>query len=264
MASSLTIAIADIHGEDKLLQSMHEFIAEHASEYEDDPEIVYLGDIGDRGDNSKACYELVHKAVTELNAVVIKGNHDDWFLRAVRDMDDEVLNKWLGKGGRATLDSYMPGNPDDAIDLIYRKFGRHLDIVANAKPYHVRDNVCFTHAGIVPGVALEQQEEYNLMWVRGEFLNHVGVLDHVVVHGHTVVGDLPVVTENRISLDTGANVSGKLTAMVIDWKLKTVRFFQTGGDENAVVEVEPVFHNRGHGLATDFLFTDEAEFAIAA
>jgi serine/threonine protein phosphatase 1 len=254
MTKPITVAIADIHGRPDLLQALNVRIAEIASEYDADPEIIYLGDICDRGPDSRTSMELVHRAVTEAGAIVIKGNHDNWFYEAISEGCDVALRKWLPKGGADTLASYLPGCINDSIDFILRKFQRHIDLIANAKPYHVSNGVCFTHAGIEPGVALADQDEYNLMWIREGFLDHVGYLDHVVVHGHTVVGDRPVVTENRISLDTGSFQSGRLTAMIIDWEKQTVRFIQTDGDASSVIDIEPEFLERGLGLATEFLF----------
>lgn len=257
MSKPLTVAIADIHGRPDLLQALNVRIAEIASEYDADPEIIYVGDICDRGPDSRTAMEMVHRAITEIGAIVIKGNHDNWFYEAIAEGCDIALAKWLGKGGRETLSSYLPGDFNDAIDFVLRKFQRHLDVIANAKPYHISNGVCFTHAGIEPGVSLADQDEYNLMWIREDFLDHVGHLDHVVVHGHTVVGDRPVVTENRISLDTGSFVSGRLTAMIIDWEKETVRFIQTDGDASSVIDVEPEYIDRGLGLATEFLFRDK-------
>lgn len=254
MTKPITVAIADIHGRSDLLQALNKRIAEIASEYDADPEIIYLGDIVDRGPDSKKSMELVHRAVAETGAIVIKGNHDNWFYEAIAEGCDIALRKWLDKGGIDTLMSYQPGDANDAIDLVLRKFQRHLDVIGNAKPYHLSNGVCFTHAGVEPRVSLAEQDEYNLMWIRDDFTQHVGYLEHVVVHGHTVVGDRPEVTENRISLDTGAFKSGRLTAMIIDWEKETVRFIQTDGDASSVIDIEPEFLDRGLGLATEFLF----------
>jgi diadenosine tetraphosphatase ApaH/serine/threonine PP2A family protein phosphatase len=263
MTKPITVAIADIHGRADLLQALNVRIAEIASEYEADPEIIYLGDICDRGPDSRTSMEMVHRAVSETGAIVIKGNHDNWFYEAISEGCDIALRKWLDKGGVETLASYLPGCFNDSIDFILRKFQRHLDLIAGAKPYHVSNGVCFTHAGIDPSVALADQDEYNLMWIRGEFLDHVGYLDHIVVHGHTVVGNRPVVTENRISLDTGSFKTGRLTAMIIDWEKETVRFIQTDGDASSVIDIEPEFLDRGLGLATEFLFQHK-DFRLAA
>ena len=55
-----------------------------------------------------------------------------------------------------------------------------------------------------------------LLWIRAEFLDFEGILPRRVVHGHTIMGDRPVVKANRISIDTGAFRSGILTAAVLD------------------------------------------------
>jgi serine/threonine protein phosphatase 1 len=263
MTAPITIAIADIHGRSDLLEALHMHIAGIASEYEVDPEIIYLGDICDRGDNSREAMELVSHAVDNLGAIVVRGNHDQLFCESIAEGCDIALAKWLGNGGQDTLMSYMPGDLNDSIEFVARKFGRHLDLVYDAKPSHVSNGVFFTHAGVNPQRPMTDQDEYDLMWIREAFMDHVGVLPQVVVHGHTVVGDRPVVTENRISLDTGAYASGRLTAVVFDWVKQTARFIQTNGDASSVVEVEPVLFDRGHGSALDFIFQKDM-IALAA
>lgn len=71
----------------------------------------------------------------------------------------------------------------------------------------------FVHAGVRPGVVLEAQSPEDLMGIREPFLNHHGKLPRVIVHGHSVMHPpIPVVTENRISLDTGACWTGRLSS----------------------------------------------------
>jgi serine/threonine protein phosphatase 1 len=66
-------------------------------------------------------------------------------------------------------------------------------------------------------------------------MDYCAALPRRVVHGHTIVGDAPVVTSNRISIDTGAYRSGILTAAVLD--VGGPRFLATSGapDKNAIV-----------------------------
>jgi serine/threonine protein phosphatase 1 len=66
-------------------------------------------------------------------------------------------------------------------------------------------------------VPLEQQRAEDLLWIRGPFLNRDHGLPYTVVHGHTFqrnyhVAQLP----HRIGIDTGAFVSGRLTALPLD------------------------------------------------
>ena len=75
----------------------------------------------------------------------------------------------------------------------------------------------FVHAGIRPGIALKDQEEDDLLWIRDEFLDwkeDFGGL--IVVHGHTVFEGKPGITGNRIGIDTGAYYTGQLTAVGLE------------------------------------------------
>jgi serine/threonine protein phosphatase 1 len=82
----------------------------------------------------------------------------------------------------------------------------------------------FVHAGLRPGVALEEQKTADLRWIRDDFLNHRASFGKVVVHGHSITDEIDERT-NRIGIDTGAFASGKLTAIGLDgderWYLST-------------------------------------------
>ena len=79
----------------------------------------------------------------------------------------------------------------------------HLEFL-NALPlYAERDGLLFVHAGIRPGVALEDQVESDLIWIRDDFLLHRRAFDWLVVHGHTAV-DTADHRGNRVNLDGGA------------------------------------------------------------
>lgn len=60
---------------------------------------------------------------------------------------------------------------------------------------------------------------------------------------------MPTVTENRISLDTGAFASGRLTSLLLDHEQQSLRFFQTF--QGGVTEVQPTIINRGKGTIYD-------------
>ncbi len=73
----------------------------------------------------------------------------------------------------------------------------------------------FVHAGVRPGLPLEDQSLEDMMWIRGEFLDCEDDFGKVVVHGHTP-GERPVCRSNRIGIDTGAFATNCLTAVVLD------------------------------------------------
>jgi len=92
------------------------------------------------------------------------------------------------------------------------------------------------------------------MWIREPFLDHHGRLPLVIVHGHSVMDPpRPVVTENRISLDTGACWTGRLTVLVFDQAKQELSFFQTDGDSRSIVKIDPLKHDRGDGTLMDDL-----------
>ena len=79
----------------------------------------------------------------------------------------------------------------------------------------------FCHAGVKPGVPLDEQDPADLIWIRWAFLSHTGLYEKVIVHGHTPV-TRPELLPNRVNVDTGAFLSGRLTALVIDGAEKWV------------------------------------------
>jgi len=91
----------------------------------------------------------------------------------------------------------------------------HLAFRENLELMIAVGDYVFVHAGVRPGVALEQQAEKDLLWIRSEFLEARPSFDKVIVHGHTPMQD-PQVLPHRVGLDTGAYATGVLTAARID------------------------------------------------
>ena len=73
----------------------------------------------------------------------------------------------------------------------------------------------FVHAGIRPGVPLEDQARQDMLSIRQSFLYSEADLGVVVVHGHTPK-EAPVIRPNRIGIDTGAVFGGWLTCAVLE------------------------------------------------
>jgi len=84
----------------------------------------------------------------------------------------------------------------------------------------------FVHAGIRPGVEVDQQSQADLRWIRDPFLFDETDHGFVVVHGHTIRSQVEV-RPNRIGIDTGAYRTGVLTALAIE------------GDESWLLDTRP-------------------------
>jgi serine/threonine protein phosphatase 1 len=104
------------------------------------------------------------------------------------------------------------------------------------------------------------------LWVRDPFLMNVDRDATPVIHGHTIMGRTPVVTENRISIDTGAYETGRLTMCLVDPDDRALTFWQTDPERREVVQVEPHYVDRGFGTVYDRLPTlfDQWQPAVAA
>ena len=90
----------------------------------------------------------------------------------------------------------------------------HLHFLRTLSMRIVVGDYAFVHAGIRPGVPMEEQKREDLLWIRDEFLESTRDFGKVVVHGHTPMREAEV-TGNRISLDTGAFATGHLTCLVL-------------------------------------------------
>jgi serine/threonine protein phosphatase 1 len=85
----------------------------------------------------------------------------------------------------------------------------------------------FVHAGLRPGVPIDQQREQDLLWIRDVFLNDRRRFSKVVVHGHSAQVEVHF-DDRRIGIDTGAYATHVLTALCL--KGTTKRLIQTRRD----------------------------------
>lgn len=246
-------AIGDVHGRADLLAPLLDFIAGDSEAAGRAPEVVFLGDIVDRGRDSRRALQLVVETLRRWpGSRLILGNHDSWFLSYLRG-DRSVASLWLPQGGLETLDSYLPDGrgPDGADAFIRETFPEHLAALEEASLMRFENGFAFVHAGVAPGRPLDAQLERDCLWIREPFLDHVGTLSHVVVHGHTPLHPpRPEITENRISLDTGAFATDVLTVMSLDPDAGALAFHATGAG-GKVQPIAPVRLDRGLGTVLD-------------
>jgi serine/threonine protein phosphatase 1 len=91
----------------------------------------------------------------------------------------------------------------------------HRMFLGQLKITFVCGDYLFVHAGIRPGIPLENQTEADLLEIREDFLNYKRPLPKFVVHGHSPVKE-PEVRSNRINIDTGAYATNRLTCLVLE------------------------------------------------
>ena len=207
-------AIGDIHGQ---LEMLHRALDLIRADGGADAEIVFLGDLVDRGPDSRGVIEhLMQGQAAGRRWHVLKGNHDRLFAWFVTKgvQDDPRISSGIGwlhsrMGGAATLASYGVagvGDPAQAehVHAAQASVPRaHLDFLADLPLMHRHGQLLFVHAGILPGVALEDQVEDDLIWIRAPFLDCTAPHPWLVVHGHTAL-EHPHHFGNRVDLDGGA------------------------------------------------------------
>ncbi len=216
-------AVGDIHGRLDLLTTLHGMIERDAARRAAERRVlIYLGDYVDRGPDSRGVIDLLCTApLPGFETVHLIGNHEAYLLHFLDDPD--VATIWFYNGGDRTLESYGVHVVDEsrtalpALQAAFREAlpKAHLDFLRRLLSSRVEGDYAFVHAGILPGLPLAEQRPEDMMWIREEFLYSPVRHDHVVVHGHSISWR-PEVRRNRIGIDTGAFVSGVLTALVLE------------------------------------------------
>ena len=235
-------AIGDIHGQLEMLKNALALIEADGGP---DANIVFVGDYTDRGPDSKGVIDLLIDGMDAgRNWTILRGNHDRMFCRYLADgteHDERILSGkgWLhpALGGPTTLASY--GVDADADNLLARAQAavppEHLAFLETRPLWFETEDKLFVHAGLVPGKAVEDQHEDDLIWIRQGFLDFEGTHPKLIVHGHTAL-DTPVRFANRVDIDGGAGYGRPLIPVVFEgtdcWMLTT--------EGRAEIPVQPI------------------------
>lgn len=198
-----TIAISDIHGCSTAL----DVLVRELSLTADDTAVV-LGDVIDRGPDTRACIDRLLALRGECRLVHLLGNHEEMMLDALAG--GQWSQSWLVYGGTQMLASYNGGThliPDE-----------HLDFIKSGKDYFETETTIFSHATINPAWPMEQQTAHYLRWNRmtGNEAPHVS--GKQVVCGHTAQSKArPLVFDGWACIDTcGYCPNGAVSALEIE------------------------------------------------
>lgn len=227
-------AIGDIHGRLDLLNDLLTSI-----DRDDEARgpacttLILLGDLIDRGPYSASVVERAIRLQAASDRFhAIKGNHEEVMLGALSG-DASAMRLFLRVGGIQTLESYGVGlddlPPGEELETVIARMQAaiprdHADyLAAMADKVEIGDYL-FVHAGIRPGVPIEDQVPAEMRWIRDSFLDHTGHHGRMIVHGHSITTE-PTLRPNRMGIDTGAYETGVLTALGLQgtdhWLLQT-------------------------------------------
>jgi len=221
-AGERVYAVGDIHGRSDLFIALIEAIEiDNREKGPATTTVVLLGDLVDRGPDSVNVLALAREWQKFRNVRILAGNHEEMFLRSFDNVD--MMRHFLRHGGRETLLSYgvdkreySRASIEELQELMAKLVPQaDLDFIAGFENIITIGDYIFVHAGIEPGLPLEEQSISKLRWIREPFLSHREAHDGVIVHGHTI-SEAPEDQGNRIGVDTGAYCSGRLTAIVLE------------------------------------------------
>jgi serine/threonine protein phosphatase 1 len=217
--------IGDIHG-------CAEQLGQLLEKQPPDSQLVFVGDLIDRGPDSAAVLQIV-KDACGAGAVCITGNHEVMMLDFL-DRPTERGGRWFKFGGLQTLESLKIGglgeHSDDAAMLVGRDnleacLGPEMIGWLRALPTQWHSgNVHVVHASADPKMPMNTQERRVLIWGHPDFATTNRSDGQWVVYGHTI-HEQPNAQHGRIAVDTGAFATGRLTAAHIT--TDNVAFIQT-------------------------------------
>ena len=219
-------AIGDIHGRLDLLDQILRMVRldDEAQPPALRRTLIFLGDYVDRGPESRGVIDrLISGIPAGFDGVYLKGNHEEMLLRSLTE--PEMVPFWMANGGAETLASYgilLADYGDDIAgsERLTQAMAEaipqdHLNFLRGLQVFVAFGGYFFVHAGVKPGVPLEEQQEQDCLYIREPFLTYRRSFGKMVVHGHTPVPQ-PEVRTNRIGIDTGGCFTGHLTALRLE------------------------------------------------
>jgi serine/threonine protein phosphatase 1 len=206
-----TIVIGDIHGMAATLRNLLGQIDLwlQANAGNEPHQFIFSGDYIDRGPHALGVLQIVQR-LQAAGAICLRGNHEELMLRATESETD--LINFLLNGGETTIASL--GTP--------AAFRRAQEWMRMLPTSHEEDLRFYVHAGVCPGVPLDQQNDDTKLWIRDRFLHHPRPFPKYIVHGHTPTiysnpqQTTPDIRDNRCNVDTGAGLMGTLSSAIFN------------------------------------------------
>ncbi|TNE62574.1 MAG: serine/threonine protein phosphatase [Bacteroidetes bacterium] len=186
-----TYAIGDIHGCNRTFQALLEQLPLQPGD-----KLVLLGDLIDRGPDSKGVVDLVFRLREYGHRVVcLRGNHEQLLLDAIAD--ESAWNRWLINGGLEALESFGLARPDQIPEL-------YLDFFRAMPFWYETDGFLCVHGGPDFSLADPLENEHRLLWMRRWYadIDYQWLGDRTILHGHTPEEMEMIETQYR-NLETG-------------------------------------------------------------
>lgn len=189
----------------------------------DDRQVIFVGDLADRGPNSPGVLKTAMEMVNTKNALAVLGNHDDKLRRWLKGNKIKINNGLDTTIKQLEENKKLPKSCSRRVDL--RKLEKFLELIPTQ--LLLDDNkLSISHAGLKEQYHGVQNKKTRSKALYGEVTGerdddgypirrdwaskYSG--DRTVVHGH-VAGEEVRVKNNVYNVDTSCVYGGKLTAL---------------------------------------------------
>lgn len=218
------IIISDIHGS---FFTMKKLLEEVAFNPEED-KLICLGDMCDRGKNTKLVWEFFYNLQKEYSHhIILMGNHEDMFNLAMKEaryseFDTRRQDHYFRNNGLTTLQSFYPEATEKTRKIYFKKIAaEHKELrtwIKNLPTRYESEDYYFVHAGVDFDKNFWDQTHRDMVWMREPFLSSDKHYKKKVFHGHTPVREKKhyEILNNRINIDGGCVYGGVLNIVVIE------------------------------------------------
>lgn len=198
------IAIGDIHGCNTMLLALLCAISPTPSDT-----LIFLGDLIDRGADSKGVIDTIRALESRCSVIRILGNHEEMMFRARVYADER--RSWLYFGGAEALESFGVSPDKVGLASVPDEYFKWLE---RGKDYHETDKFIFCHATPDPNKPMSEQSSDTWRWQHLHGLPHQHISGKTIVCGHTEQRDGDVYyADGLICLDTYAYGGGRLSGL---------------------------------------------------
>jgi serine/threonine protein phosphatase 1 len=184
-----TWVIPDIHG---CLQTLRTLVEDLIGLQKDDT-LFFLGDVIDRGPDSKGVIDYIWKLRRSgIEITVIKGNHEEYMAKVFRDeqsktglrkmlsLKSSLYKDWMLFGGETTLQSFNAYTVT-AIPEMYIEWIESLEFYLRWK------NFLIVHAGFNFENDNIFSDTQSMMWIREYKIDPEKLGNRKIIHGHVPV-----------------------------------------------------------------------------
>jgi len=184
-----TWVIPDVHG---CLLTLRTLI-EELIELRKDDSLIFLGDVIDRGPDSKGVVDYIMQlGLDGIKTTMLKGNHEDYMAKVYREelaktgfrkmlgLKSESYRDWMLYGGEETMKSFNTQDVKE-IPLKYIEWIESLDFYLKWR------NFLIVHAGFNFEIEDIFADTNSMMWIREYKIDQNKLGTRKIIHGHVPV-----------------------------------------------------------------------------